>query len=61
MHLGLCLLRLTPHDFWRLTPIEFFAVTGGLAPRAQAIDRQRLEALIRDFPDGDPHDGREWQ
>jgi uncharacterized phage protein (TIGR02216 family) len=56
MHLGLCLLRLKPHDFWRLTPIEFFAITGGLAPRTQGINRQRLEELIRDFPDGDPHD-----
>ncbi|RWX76008.1 phage tail assembly chaperone [Neorhizobium lilium] len=53
MHIGLCLLRLKPQDFWSLTPIEFFAMAGGLKPRGHGIDGQRLDALMGDFPDQD--------
>ncbi|KIQ01945.1 hypothetical protein RU07_14535 [Agrobacterium tumefaciens] len=52
IHAGLSLLRLSPDIFWALTPLEFFAMTGGLRRQAQALDRQRLEGLMRQFPDG---------
>ncbi|MBU1312974.1 MAG: phage tail assembly chaperone [Alphaproteobacteria bacterium] len=34
---------------WRLTPIEFLAVTGGLRPRPSEMG---LEGLMGRFPDG---------
>ena len=51
MHLGLCLLRLSPDVFWRLTPAEFLAMTGGMRPRPMGIRRDGLEALMERFPD----------
>ncbi|WP_281041073.1 rcc01693 family protein [Rhizobium sp. BK251] len=51
MHAGLCLLRLDPQTFWALTPAEFHAMTGGLSPRAAAIDRTGLDALMQLHPD----------
>lgn len=56
MHAGLCLLRLDPETFWRLSPREFAAMTGAYAPAAAAQagtrpDRAALEALIGLFPD----------
>ncbi|MBS0258979.1 phage tail assembly chaperone [Agrobacterium tumefaciens] len=51
IHAGFCLLRLSSETFWRLTPREFFAMTGGNAvPRGP--DRQAMEAMMRRFPDG---------
>jgi uncharacterized phage protein (TIGR02216 family) len=52
IHAGFSLLRLSPDIFWALTPLEFFAMTGGLSRQAQALDRQRLEGLMQQFPDG---------
>ena len=52
MHAGLCLLRLTPDVFWRLTPVEFFAMTGGLRPRSPEMGRDGLEGLMGRYPDG---------
>lgn len=51
MHVGLCLLRLSPRDFWALTPVEFFLMTGGARPRAIGTGRGELEELMRAFPD----------
>lgn len=51
MHAGLCLLRLAPRDFWAMTPIEFFAITGGLKPSQAVLDRRGLEGLMQRFPD----------
>ncbi len=51
LHIGLCLLRLPPQDFWALTPIELFAMAGGLKPQPPRLDRAGLEALMRVFPD----------
>ncbi len=58
MHAGLHQLRLTPADFWALTPAELqvmLGVQGGAAPMV----RGQLDALLRDFPDmtKDKHDG----
>ncbi|WP_288430747.1 rcc01693 family protein [uncultured Agrobacterium sp.] len=51
IHAGLCLLRLSPHVFWALTPLEFFAMTGGARPRPEGL-RAGMEALMLQFPDG---------
>jgi len=51
IHAGLCLLRLSSETFWRLTPKEFFAMTGGYAV-PQGPDRQAMKAMMRRFPDG---------
>jgi uncharacterized phage protein (TIGR02216 family) len=58
MHAGLCLLRLAPKDFWALTPREFFAMTGGLRPGGNAMDRGVLDALMTRFPDDGDDRGR---
>ncbi|KQQ58608.1 hypothetical protein ASF69_14640 [Rhizobium sp. Leaf311] len=52
IHAGLSLLRLPPAVFWALTPVEFFAMTGGMRPHDTTIDRPALEGLMRLFPDG---------
>jgi uncharacterized phage protein (TIGR02216 family) len=53
MHVGFCLLRLSSRQFWALTPIEFFVMTGGMTPPGAVTDRAGLEALMQAFPDGD--------
>ncbi|MET3613264.1 putative phage protein (TIGR02216 family) [Rhizobium aquaticum] len=47
IHAGLFLLRLSPRDFWALTPIEFHAITGGLSPRFDLP----LKDLMARYPD----------
>lgn len=50
MRAGLHGLRLTPRDFWGLTPAELqimLGVTGTAAP----MGRPQFDALLRDFPD----------
>jgi len=50
MHAGLHQLRLTPSEFWALTPVELqmmLGLQGGLVPMA----RGQFDALLRDFPD----------
>lgn len=50
LRLGLCGLRLTPAQFWALTPAELMLMLGkegGAAP----LGRARLEELARAFPD----------
>ena len=58
MRAGLHGLRLTPPQFWALTPAELRIMLGeaqGVAPMARA----GLEALMRAWPDGkgDGNDG----
>lgn len=48
MAIGFGVLRLSSHDFWRLTPREFAAALRALSA---PIDRAALEALARRFPD----------
>lgn len=50
MRIGLHQLRLTPGEFWSLTPLEFLVLLGlegGPPPMARA----RLEELSRAYPD----------
>lgn len=50
MAAGLGLLRLSPADFWAMTPRELAAATGHRAEPG-APDRAALAALIKRFPD----------
>ncbi len=52
IHAGLFLLRLSPRDFWALTPIEFHAIAGGLSPRFDLP----LKDLMARYPDEKEHD-----
>lgn len=56
LHAGLCRMRLSPRDFWAMTPREFFAALGGLAPPSGAPDRAALARLMHAFPDGSETD-----
>lgn len=61
IHVGLGLLRLSPRDFWAMTPVEF-AAAAGLSRRASALPPTRadLSMLMNEFPDekrrNDAHD-----
>lgn len=50
MQAGLQVLRLTPADFWRLTPIELKLMLGAEG-RGPGMTRGQLEALTAAFPD----------
>lgn len=52
IHTGFCLLRLSSDTFWRLTPREFFTMTGGTRALSRTVDRQSMETMMRLFPDG---------
>lgn len=51
IHTGFRLLRLSSDAFWRLTPREFFAMTGGTRALSRTVDRQAMETMMRLFPD----------
>ena len=51
MRAGLLGLRLTPAQFWELTPAELTLMLGAPCGRPP-IDRAALEQLARQFPDG---------
>ena len=56
MALGLGVLRLSPLEFWSMTPRELRAALDaalGPAPGMDAPDRAALDALLARFPDGD--------
>jgi uncharacterized phage protein (TIGR02216 family) len=46
--LAVLLLRLSPSEFWRLTPRELFALLKAVEPPAPP-DRETLQDLIRRF------------
>ena len=52
MAFGLGHLRLSSHDFWRLTPRELAAAIGAVTgPVRSPLDRAGLAALMARFPD----------
>lgn len=56
---GLARLRLSPNDFWALSPKELALMATPLSPMLLAVPaRTELEALARRYPDGET-DGRE--
>jgi uncharacterized phage protein (TIGR02216 family) len=50
MRAGLHGLRLTPAQFWALTPVELRLMLG-IEGRAAPLTRARLAELMRAFPD----------
>lgn len=50
MRAGLAGLRLTPKEFWRLTPAELRLMLGAEGAAA-ALTRARLEELAAAYPD----------
>jgi uncharacterized phage protein (TIGR02216 family) len=50
MRAGLYGLRLTPRDFWRLTPAELQMMLG-LSETSGPLSRETLNRLLDDFPD----------
>lgn len=55
MGFGLGVLRLSPRDFWLMTPRELAAAMRGPAPASSAADRAVLAVLMAAFPDGAKH------
>lgn len=55
MGFGFGVLRLSPRDFWSMTPREFAAALHGPAGRPQSATRAALAALMAAFPDGAKH------
>ncbi|MFV0279239.1 MAG: rcc01693 family protein [Rhodoblastus sp.] len=54
MRFGLGVLRLSSRDFWTMTPREIHAASQGLfgaGPHGEPISREKLDALMRAFPD----------
>jgi len=52
MAIGLGVLRLSPDQFWRMTPREFAAALRGLyGEPAARIDRASFDELAKRFPD----------
>ena len=43
-------MGIAPKDFWRLSLVEWRALTGG---EAEALPRAAFEALARQYPDED--------
>ncbi|PZO81678.1 MAG: phage tail assembly chaperone [Mesorhizobium amorphae] len=51
MALGFGLLRLSPSAFWAMSPRELAAALAPLGPAEPGIGRERLGALMQEFPD----------
>ncbi|MCA8882328.1 MAG: phage tail assembly chaperone [Rhodobacteraceae bacterium] len=51
MRAGMVGLRLTPAQFWALTPAELWLMLGHAQGGQDRMGRSRLDELIRQFPD----------
>ncbi|MEW2913334.1 rcc01693 family protein [Leisingera sp. JC11] len=58
MRAGMAGLKLLPRDFWQLTPAELRLMLGDAAA-PQPMARDRLAALMQDFPDLPPPRNKE--
>lgn len=57
MRLGLVELRLTPDQFWALTPAELTLMAGLETAAPQVVTRGRLTELAALYPDERTRDG----
>jgi uncharacterized phage protein (TIGR02216 family) len=48
---GLGVLRLSPEQFWRMTPRELACAIEAVHGRHRAIDRAGFDALMKRYPD----------
>ena len=55
MGFGFGILRLSPEQFWRMTPRELACAIEALGGRAPPLDRAALTDMMRRFPD-EPRD-----
>ena len=54
MAFGFGRLRLSPQNFWSMTPRELAAAMGAFAPVASVrLERSALARLMRLYPDGE--------
>ncbi len=51
MRVGLGLLRLSPREFWAMTPRELAVALGPLSPTRDTLSRAAFDALMQAFPD----------
>lgn len=51
MRLGMTHLRLTPDQFWGLTPAELVLISGADAAAAKVLTRSGLGDLMAQYPD----------
>ncbi len=51
MRLGMMHLRLSPDQFWALTPAELVVMSGADAKAAAVLTRSGLDALMAQYPD----------
>lgn len=51
MVLGLHHLRLSPKEFWALTPYELLIIAYGSDKNNMRLGRSELDALLEQFPD----------
>jgi len=57
MGFGLGILRLSPEQFWRMTPRELACAIEAVTGRGNPLDRGALTDLMRRFPD-EPGDAK---
>jgi uncharacterized phage protein (TIGR02216 family) len=50
---GLGVLRLSPEQFWRMTPRELAYAIEAVTGRGAPLDRQTFEKLMKSYPDDD--------
>jgi uncharacterized phage protein (TIGR02216 family) len=55
MRIGLGVLRLSPKNFWAMTPREFAAATGVFGQRGAPPGRGELNRMMGQFPDRTAH------
>jgi len=48
---GLGVLRLSPEEFWRMTPRELAYALEAVTGRAAPLDRASLSVLMKRYPD----------
>jgi uncharacterized phage protein (TIGR02216 family) len=49
---GLGVLRLSPEQFWRMTPRELACAIEAVSGRSPPLERSGFEQLLKRYPDG---------